>query len=79
MNIPVIIKHKTRTGLAVKYPMGKIEEVILEEGMYLSGTCGKCRLDGRCALQQHMQEYIKPDGDKKIGCIDWEKRSNDVV
>ncbi len=40
MNIPVIINSKhTRTGLAVKYPLGRIEEVILEEGKKIIGTC----------------------------------------
>lgn len=85
MNIPVIIRHKTRTGLAVKYPMGRIEEVILSEGMKLIGTCGECRywvgasfinkMDGVDFICGHprMQEICDRFGEND-GCRHWKEK-----
>ena len=43
MNISVVKKHKdTRTGYAVVSSLGRVEEVLLEEGKELIGTCETC-------------------------------------
>ena len=67
MNIPIIINYKTRTGLAVKYPLGKIEEVILQEGLTIIGTCGDCYSEDDCIIKSFVMDSFdeKPS---KFGC-----------
>lgn len=72
MDIPVIINYKTRTGLAIKYPMGKIEEVILQEDKTLIGTCGDC--DAWVKGFDYCSRRKKHEWYKDDGCIHWKDK-----
>lgn len=47
------------------------EEVILEEGKPLNGTCGDCWRDGNCDVQDRAGNL---DGWKPFGCIHWKPK-----